>query len=212
MLGRAIDAELAIISGPAAMGPLISPDADASEIHTGNGNSNVDSGNIGSSNGQWHVVDRAQWGSTFTLNKMKLAIDPSTGAIISLQTDARHSAAASNHSRAEQATTHPQATRDWASSSHPIARFAYVAHDAAQAEAFFGNYSFGCPRCGWAKEAFTKPGKCLSTQLCTLQRSAYISKRYCRCDTNACKRFNYIWHYGGSLGEDSIIWLGRWRE
>jgi len=47
---------------------------------------------------------------------------------------------------------------NWASETNPLARFAYATHDDQQAERFFTNYSYGCPHCGWAKVAFTKPG------------------------------------------------------
>jgi hypothetical protein len=111
-LGRKIDAEMALVTGPTAMGSLVAEDAG------------------------WQTVPVAQWGSVVSLGKLKLSLDTGTGAITSLQA----------------------AGRNWASASHPVARFVYVTHDGAQADAFFTNYSFGCPRCGWAKEAFSKPG------------------------------------------------------
>ena len=139
------------------MGPLIPP------------GSTTPSSSAEVSGGQWQAVPRAQWGSIFTMNTIRLAIDTTTGAIISLRTGATTTAAPPDRDRAgaEATTQKPplRAYQDWATSSNPIARFAYAAHDDAQAEAFFANYSFGCPRCGWAKEAFSKPGeKTSSTQ------------------------------------------------
>ena len=118
-LGRKIDAEMALIAGPKAMGAL---------VQEGSG---------------WKTVPPAQWAQPFTLGGAKLTLNATTGAIISLQ---------------QGGSVKATAGRNWASESHPIGRFAYVTHDDDQAEKFFANYSFGCPRCGWAKEAFSKPG------------------------------------------------------
>ena len=87
---------------------------------------------------RWNQIPRDQWGSQIELGGFELRLDPRTGAIVSLR--------------------HSNATHNWASAVSPLGRFAYATHSERQAEQFFVNYSYGCPHCGWAREAFTKPG------------------------------------------------------
>ena len=220
-LGQSIDRELAVITGPAAMGPLIPPSSSARADVSG---------------AQWQAVPRALWGSTFTMNTIRLAIDPITGAIISLRTGATTTTAPPDKGWAgAEAITHLRADQDWATSSSPIARFAYAAHDDAQAEAFFANYSFGCPRCGWAKEAFSKPGEntiyTIALMTCDLKNPSLIWQdrlgrdctamiHYLHCDVKrqrrgharACQRFGRFWHRRRSLGKNNCHWGCRQRQ
>ena len=142
-LGQAIDDDMSLLTGsPAAAQPLAQgPD--------------------------WQDLPRDQWGQPVVIGSsssgggdsvgggggLQLALDPVTGAIVSLQKQQ-----VGGDQQQQQQHQHQHQSHSWASPSRPLARFAYVAHSGEQATAFFKNYSFGCPRCGWATEGFTKPG------------------------------------------------------
>ena len=93
----------------------------------------------------WSSLAQDQWSKSVVIGGLKVALDSATGAIVTL-------------ARVNSSSEDPATTTGWASKSRPLARFAYVTHSGDQGSAFFHNYSFGCPRCGWATEGFTKPG------------------------------------------------------
>ena len=66
---------------------------------------------------------------------MTLSLDPTTGAIV-------HLLAGTGDNRTQLGTS------DWASPSHPVARFAYVTHDNEQAQNFCVNHSETIPTQG----------------------------------------------------------------
>ncbi len=87
----------------------------------------------------WTEVPQQQWAKSSTLGMLDVALDATTGAIVGLSTGS--------------------SGKQWAGTAHPLARFAYATHDAAQAETFNQRYFFRGPKpCGWCGYAFGKEG------------------------------------------------------